>query len=805
VNKVTKKNKDKKLAAELVIADKELSIKHNEKAKHAAELNITKKELVFQKDEKEQLATELDIANKELRLEHVEKEQLATELDIANKELSFEQSEKKLLAAQLEIANEELSRLYDKKTKLSIQLDTINKELSRQFEEKTKLSAELDISNKELSLLNDEKVKSVAELVLANKELSIQNNEKIKRADELVIANKKMILQNDVKVKRAAELVIVNKKLSLLDAHDAKRATELVIANKELIAAQDRKAKRAANLVTAYKKLSVEHDKKVEYMAELDTANKELSVAQHEKAKRAAELIIANKELSVAQDEKATRAAELVIANKELNVAQHEKAKRAAELVIANKELSFQNDIKARRAAELVIANKELSIQNDENMHLAMNLANYDVLTQLPNRYLLFDRINHALAASARSGKRGALLFLDLDHFKNLNDTLGHDVGDLLLQQVAQRLITCIREEDTIARIGGDEFVIVLEDLSESAIEAASKTNDVAEKVFLTLNKPYQLNTHYYQNTISIGATLFIGHELKPKELLKQADIAMYQSKSKGRNTLSFFNTIMQEIITARVNIENGLHRAIEQQQFQLHYQIQVDSMGHPFGAEALIRWQHPKRGIVSPLHFIPVAEETGLIIDIGQWVLETACAQLKQWEQDELTRHLTLSVNVSAKQFFQKEFLSQVQATVQRYSINPSMLKLELTESMLVDDIENIMITINTLNEIGIKISLDDFGTGYSSLQYLKKLLIYQLKIDQSFVRDIVTDIQDEVIIRTIIAMAHSLDIGVIAEGVETEEHRQLLLANGCNHFQGYLFSKPVPIDEFEILLRKS
>jgi diguanylate cyclase (GGDEF)-like protein len=439
-------------------------------------------------------------------------------------------------------------------------------------------------------------------------------------------------------------------------------------------------------------------------------------------------------------------------------------------------------------------------LQRDE----IMTLAYYDMLTQLPNRWLLFDRLNQALATSARNGRRGALLFLDLDYFKNLNDTLGHDVGDLLLQQVAKRLMSCIREEDTIARLGGDEFVIVLEDLSDSAIEAAAKTNGVAEKIFLTLNKPYQLNNHFYQGTISVGATLFMGHELKPNELLKQADIAMYESKGKGRNTLSFFSSVMQEVITARVNVENELHRAIEKEQFQLYYQVQIDNTRGPFGSEALIRWQHPKRGVISPIDFIPVAEDTGLIIDIGQWVLETACAQLKQWEQDPLTRNLTLSVNVSPKQFVETGFLAQVQATVQRYGINPTRLKLELTESMLIDNIKKIIVTINALNEIGIKISLDDFGTGYSSLQYLKKLLIYQLKIDKSFVRDIVTDSQDEVLTRTIIAMAHSLDISVIAEGVETEAQRQLLLTNGCTLFQGDLFSKPVPIDEFEHLIRK-
>ncbi|WP_259367825.1 MULTISPECIES: putative bifunctional diguanylate cyclase/phosphodiesterase, partial [unclassified Colwellia] len=586
-----------------------------------------------------------------------------------------------------------------------------------------------------------------------------QNNEKEKRAAELVIANKELEFQNNEKEKRAAELFIANKELEFQNNEKEKRAAELVIANKEL------------------------------------------EFQNNEKEKRAAELFIANKELKFQNNEKEKRAAELVIANKELEFQNHEKEKRAAELVIANKELEFQNHEKEKRAAELVIANKELEFQKDE----IKNLAYYDMLTQLPNRWQLFDKLNQALAASARSGHQGAVLFLDLDHFKNLNDTLGHDIGDLLLQQVAERLITCIRAEDTIARLGGDEFVIVLEDLSDNVIKAAAKTNDVAEKIFLTLNKPYQLNAHYYQNTTSIGATLFMGHELKPNELLRQADIAMYESKSKGRNTLSFFNSIMQEIITARVNLENELCRAIEQEQFQLYYQVQVDSTGRAFGAEALIRWQHPKRGIISPLDFIPVAEETGLIIAIGQWVLQTACAQLKRWEQDPLTHHLTLSVNVSPKQFFETEFVAQVQATIQLYGINPTKLKLELTENMLVDNIEKIIITINTLNEMGITISLDDFGTGYSSLYYLKKLLIYQLKIDKSFVHDIVTGIQDEAIIRAIIAMAHSLNISVIAEGVETEEQRQFLLNNGCIHFQGYLFNKPVPIDEFELLIRKS
>ena len=432
------------------------------------------------------------------------------------------------------------------------------------------------------------------------------------------------------------------------------------------------------------------------------------------------------------------------------------------------------------------------------------NLAFYDPLTQLPNRRLLLDRLNQALATSQRNGKQGALLFLDLDHFKILNDTLGHDMGDMLLQQVAARLTASIRQGDTVARLGGDEFVVLLDDLSEQSLEAAAQTQGVAEKILFTLNQPYQFETHTHHSTSSIGATLFRGHEQLAEELLKQADIAMYQSKAEGRNTLRFFNPIMQEAITVRADMENELRKAIVQTQFQLYYQIQVDSNGQALGAEALIRWLHPQRGMILPFNFISLAEDTGLILPIGQWVLDTACAQLKAWQCNPLTQDLMLAVNVSAKQFRQNDFVEQVLATIARHDINPTRLKLELTESMLVDNINDIITKMDALSKIGILFSLDDFGTGYSSLQYLKKLPLKQLKIDQSFVRDIVSDSSDKAIVRTIITVAHSLDINVIAEGVETAEQRQYLLDNGCMYYQGYLFSKPVPIDEFEALLKK-
>lgn len=432
------------------------------------------------------------------------------------------------------------------------------------------------------------------------------------------------------------------------------------------------------------------------------------------------------------------------------------------------------------------------------------NLAFYDPLTHLANRRLLVDRLKQALASSARSGQSGALLFLDLDHFKTLNDTLGHAVGDLLLKEVAKRLTASVREGDTVARLGGDEYVVLLEDLSSQVIEAAAQAEVIGEKILTALNQPYQLSSYEYFSTPSIGATLFNGHDLSTDELLKQADIAMYQAKGSGRNALRFYDPKMQEVIAIRVALEHELRKALELQQFELYYQVQVGSTGHALGAEALIRWNHPERGMVSPVHFIPMAEETSLIIPIGQWVLDAACAQLAVWQHDALTRDLVLAVNVSAKQFLQAGFVEQVQETLLRHGTDPTRLKLELTESLLVDNTKDIIATMTTLGKIGIKFSLDDFGTGYSSLQYLKALPLSQLKIDKSFVRDIATDDHDKAIVLTIIAMAHSLDLSVIAEGVETEEQQLFLKSSGCTHYQGYLFSRPLPIDAFEAVLKR-
>ena len=445
----------------------------------------------------------------------------------------------------------------------------------------------------------------------------------------------------------------------------------------------------------------------------------------------------------------------------------------------------------------------DITISNDAAEKIKQ-FAFYDHLTQLPNRRLLLDKVKHALTSSARSGQRGALIFLDLDHFKNLNDTLGHSFGDLLLQQVALRLTASVRQNDTVTRIGGDEFVILLENLSGSMVEAASQSKLVAEKIISNLNEPYTLNTHNYHSTPSIGIALFNSREQMPEDLMRQADIAMYESKAQGRNTFSFFDPLMQEVINDRVKMDSELRTAINEHQFKLYYQEQVDSDARPIGAEVLIRWMHPKLGIVLPADFIPFAEETGLIVPIGNWVINEACSQLKAWQQIPSARELVLAVNVSAKQLHQKDFVKQFQTTIEQHNVNPALLKLELTESMLFNNLDDIVVKMDALREIGVQFSLDDFGTGYSSLQYLKNLPLTQLKIDQSFVRDISHDASDRAIVRTIIVMAQSLGINVIAEGVETVEQRQYLFDNGCFNYQGYLLSKPLPINLFETQLKK-
>lgn len=438
--------------------------------------------------------------------------------------------------------------------------------------------------------------------------------------------------------------------------------------------------------------------------------------------------------------------------------------------------------------------------QTEEEIY---NLANYDILTKLPNRRLFNDRFEMALAASERNASYGAILLLDLDKFKILNDTLGHSFGDLMLIEVANRLKFTVRDMDTVARLGGDEFVVLVEDVDADPAEASQKIIHLAEKIRSALARPYLLENHEQHSSPSIGVCLYRGRAETAENLLKYADMAMYQAKDAGRDAVRFFDPAMQAVVENRISLEADLRRALPDKQLQLFYQIQLDNELRPIGSEALIRWIHPTRGMVSPYLFIPIAEESKLILEIGRWVLEEACQQLQRWQEQELTRNLTVSVNVSAEQFRSDDFADGIEKLLRKYQLDPRLLKLELTESVILGDVKAAVASMHAVRGLGVKLSMDDFGTGYSSLSYLRQLPLDQLKIDQSFVRDITTDPNAAVLVQTIIDMALNFRMNVIAEGVETEAQLAFLKLNDCMAYQGYLFSKPVPVDQFEALLK--
>lgn len=447
---------------------------------------------------------------------------------------------------------------------------------------------------------------------------------------------------------------------------------------------------------------------------------------------------------------------------------------------------------------------------NEERIH---RLAFYDPLTQLPNRRLLIERLRQALLDSQRSHQYGAVFFIDLDRFKILNDSQGHAYGDQLLVEVSKRISECVREQDTVSRLGGDEFVVMLEQLGSGLDGALVNGRRIGDKLLQALREPYQL-THYDKHShkhaithhcsASIGMTLFCGSENTCEDLLKQADVAMYQAKHEGRNKMSAFNPEMQAQILERADLEAELRQGLANRQFSLHYQPQVDKNGLLIGAEVLLRWRHPRRGAISPAEFIPLAEELDLIDELGYWVLCEACATLECWRQSSKTQALSLSVNVSAKQFSQANFVKRIETLLQTSQVDSKLLKLEVTESLVLGNVEETIAIMQKLQKIGIHFSMDDFGTGYSSLAYLQRLPLAQLKIDQSFVRNLTTDSNAAAIIRTILLLSQSLGLDVVAEGVETEDQHRYLLANGCQYFQGYLFGKPMPISDFEALIDK-
>jgi diguanylate cyclase (GGDEF)-like protein/PAS domain S-box-containing protein len=431
------------------------------------------------------------------------------------------------------------------------------------------------------------------------------------------------------------------------------------------------------------------------------------------------------------------------------------------------------------------------------------NLAFYDQLTHLPNRRLLLDRLRQALASCGRTNCTGAILFIDLDDFKTLNDTLGHKTGDLLLHEMAGRISNCIREADVVARLGGDEFVVMLENLSTNPEDAAAVAETVAQKLLLAVAEPCELAGREYRTTSSIGIALFGDLRNSLDDIMQQADLAMYQAKAAGGNAARFFAPALQAAVNARATMEDDLRRAIGTSQFQLYYQPQVHG-DRIAGAEALLRWRHPRRGPLPPNEFIPLAEKTGLIVPLGAWIVETAFAQAAEWAKHESLRHLTVSVNISARQFRQPDFVGQVLSALQRTGADPGQIRLELTESMLVDSVEDVKTKMASLKAHGLKLSIDDFGTGYSSLSYLSHLPLDQLKIDRSFVRDMLEDTGSGAIAKTIIALSYSMGLTVVAEGVETEEQRDFLSHAGCDTFQGYLYSPAVEIHDFERQVRE-
>jgi diguanylate cyclase (GGDEF)-like protein/PAS domain S-box-containing protein len=443
--------------------------------------------------------------------------------------------------------------------------------------------------------------------------------------------------------------------------------------------------------------------------------------------------------------------------------------------------LAFIRDVSAAKLAEEEIK----------------NLAFYDPLTGLPNRRLLWERLRQALIVSTRTRCKHALLFVDLDDFKALNDTFGHHVGDLMLQEAARRIACCVREVDTVARLGGDEFVVVLEGLSEIPEVAAAQAKSVGAKILDAVSQPYSLDGSECHTTSSMGITVFGDQGAGTNEVLQQADIAMYQAKSAGRNNMLFFAPALQASVNARAAIEDDLREAIRQQQFSLYYQPQVDR-GLLTGVEALIRWKHPKRGIVLPCEFVPMAEETGLILPMGNWVLETACAQIAAWTARKEGAHLTVAVNISAREFRQPKFVEHVLAVLRRTGANPQNLKLELSESMLLNNVDDVVAKMKELKSHGVRFSLDGFGTGRSSMTNLKRLPWDQLKIDRSFVGEIIADPTSGAVAQAIISFSNAMGLSVIAEGVETEEQRAFLANLGCHSFQGFLFSHPLPWGDF-------
>ncbi|TWX65751.1 putative bifunctional diguanylate cyclase/phosphodiesterase [Colwellia sp. C1TZA3] len=799
-------NKDK-----LTLTNKELAFQNKEKDKRVNELVIANKEkdkradeLVIANQEKDKRADELVIANKE-------KDKRADELVIANKE-------KDKRANELVIANQEKDKRAD-------ELVIANQEKDKRADELTIANQEKDKRADELTIANQEKDKRADELTIANKELAFQNEEKDKRADELAIANEE-------KDKRASELSIANEE-------KYKRADELAIANKELAFQNKEKDKRAAELAIANK----EKDKRAN---ELAIANKELAFQNKEKDKRADELTIANEEKDKRADELAITASVFTHAREGIYItdasgtiidvnatfttitgySQEEAVGQNSRILESERQPpEFYANIwqavlkdgfwsgevwSCRKNGEIYPEILNISSVKDvnnkisnyvtlltditpmkEHQYQLEYIAHYDVLTKLPNRTLLADRLSQAMLQCSRHHQSLAVAFLDLDGFKAVNDTYGHDVGDKLLAALSIRMKEALREGDTLSRIGGDEFVAVLVDLAK-----VEDCEPVLDRLLLSVSQPVSIGDLVLKVSVSIGVTLYPQDSVDADQLMSHADQAMYVAKKSGKNCYHLMDTAQDDAVKVQRESLEAIRSALDNHQFSLYYQPKVNmKTGVVIGVEALIRWQHPTRGLLNPIEFLPAMENNAMSIEIGEWVIDTALTQISQWQKIELKLAVSISVNITAVQLRQPDFTQRLTRQLAAHpDVEPRYLELDILEVNALDDILHVSTIMQDCMALGVKFALDDFGLGYSSLTYLRRLPANLIKIDQSFVRNMLHDDDDLAIVQCLITLAKSFKRDVIAEGVETIEQGKALLQLGCELAQGNGIAKPMP-----------
>jgi diguanylate cyclase (GGDEF)-like protein/PAS domain S-box-containing protein len=770
---------------------KELAFQNKEKDKRADELDIANHELAFQNKEKDKRADELDIANQELAFQNKEKDKRADELAIANKELAFQNKEKDKRADELAIANQELAFQNQEKDKRADELAIANQEKDKRADElaianqeKDKRADELVIANKEkdkradeLVIANREKDKRADELVIANKELAFQNQEKDKRADELVIANKELAFQNQEKDKRADELVIANQEKD-------KRANELVIANQEKEHLLQR-LKRVASVFThAHECIMITDANGI-----ITEVNDTFSQMNGYDAKD-----VIGKSPSLLKSGRHSPAFYMEMWDKLLVEGYWHgeiwNRRKNGEIYPATLIISVVKNT-AGLVEHYVSLSTDISSMKAYQGQLE-RIAHYDVLTNLPNRVLLADRLGQAMVQCKRNNRSLAVAFMDLDGFKEINDIHGHNVGDELLVSVSQRMKAALREGDTLARIGGDEFIAIMVNLAKT-----EDSTPLLDRLLEAAAAPVTINNYVMQVSASIGVTLYPQDGADADQLMRHADQAMYVAKQAGKNRYRLFDTAQNNEIKRQLESIDDITSALREGELVLYYQPKVNMRTNEvIGVEALIRWQHPIRGLVPPLQFLPLIEGHAVSLQLGEWVIDSALLQINQWKKMGL--NLPISVNISAHQLQQPDFTKRLALLLSAHpEVDPDWLELEILETSALNDISKVSTTMQTCNELGVRFALDDFGTGYSSLTYLRNLPAQLIKIDQSFIRDMLEDPEDYAIVKGVIGLAKAFRRDVIAEGVETIAHGVMLLELGCELAQGYGIARPMPASD--------